>query len=229
MLYATIPASGSAVTTNEAMHNGTWFPTSTFTSSRCDTSDVNKDNYNTKYYTFSRRSNRRVKYFSSSFYRRRTTSLYLSKVAFAVYHLIDLQTSLNLRDSIESWNKGTNLWLRSIMYERANRNKVLYTYALSALWHGFYPGYYLTFASGAFFTVAARSVSKFCCSISHDYEWNFLWFSHLVTTGPSSYQAIVLGASTKEDLLRYINVHHDKDRNGLHDVQFYTVRIYAKH
>jgi len=45
------------------------------------------------------------------------------------------------------------------MYERAGRNKVLFTYALSAFWHGFYPGYYLTFASGAFFTVAARSVS----------------------------------------------------------------------
>ncbi|XP_029169467.1 membrane-bound O-acyltransferase domain-containing protein 2 isoform X1 [Nylanderia fulva] len=70
------------------------------------------------------------------------------------------ETSLNLRDSIESWNKGTNLWLRSIMYERAGRNKVLYTYALSALWHGFYPGYYLTFASGAFFTMAARSVRR---------------------------------------------------------------------
>lgn len=70
------------------------------------------------------------------------------------------ETSLNLRDSIESWNKGTNLWLRSIMYERAGRNKVLFTYALSAFWHGFYPGYYLTFASGAFFTVAARSVRR---------------------------------------------------------------------
>ncbi|KAL0102364.1 hypothetical protein PUN28_018705 [Cardiocondyla obscurior] len=71
------------------------------------------------------------------------------------------ETSLNLRDSIDSWNKGTNLWLRSIMYERSDRNKVIYTYALSALWHGFYPGYYLTFASGAFFTVAARSVRRY--------------------------------------------------------------------
>ncbi|KYM79294.1 Membrane-bound O-acyltransferase domain-containing protein 2 [Atta colombica] len=71
------------------------------------------------------------------------------------------ETSLNLKDSIDSWNKGTNLWLRSIMYERAGRNKVIYTYALSALWHGFYPGYYLTFASAAFFTVAARSVRRY--------------------------------------------------------------------
>lgn len=157
-------------------------------------------------------------------------SLYLSKVVFTVYRLIDFQTSLNLRDSIESWNKGTNLWLRSIMYERAGRNKVLYTYALSALWHGFYPGYYLTFASGAFFTMAARSVSKLCYSVPRDCErMKSSDFHILFSTDPSSYQAIVPGVSTKEDLLRYINVHHDEDRNGLHDVQFYTVRIYAKH
>jgi len=95
---------------------------------------------------------------------------HLSKVTLAVYRLINFQTSLNLRDSIDSWNKGTNLWLRSIMYERTGRNKVIYTYALSALWHGFYPGYYLTFASGAFFTVAARSVSilERCCILSKD-------------------------------------------------------------
>jgi lysophospholipid acyltransferase 1/2 len=72
---------------------------------------------------------------------------------------IDFQTSLNLKNAIESWNKNTNLWLRSIVYERTGRNKIMYTYALSALWHGFYPGYYLTFTNGAFFTLAARSVS----------------------------------------------------------------------
>ncbi|KOX76666.1 Membrane-bound O-acyltransferase domain-containing protein 2 [Melipona quadrifasciata] len=66
------------------------------------------------------------------------------------------EMSLNLKNSIEHWNKGTNRWLRSIVYERIKHNKILFTYALSALWHGFYPGYYLTFANGAFFTVASR-------------------------------------------------------------------------
>ena len=61
-----------------------------------------------------------------------------------------------MRDSIEHWNKGTNRWLRSIVYERTQYNKVVFTYALSALWHGFYPGYYLTFANGAFFTMVSR-------------------------------------------------------------------------
>ncbi|CAK9809948.1 Lysophospholipid acyltransferase 6 [Anthophora quadrimaculata] len=66
------------------------------------------------------------------------------------------EMSLSLRDSIDHWNKGTNRWLRSIVYERVQHNKVMFTYALSALWHGFYPGYYLTFANGAFFTTVSR-------------------------------------------------------------------------
>ncbi|XP_076620237.1 lysophospholipid acyltransferase 6 [Colletes latitarsis] len=70
--------------------------------------------------------------------------------------VISFETSQNLKESIESWNKGTNQWLRSIMYDRTKSNKLMYTYALSALWHGFYPGYYLTFANGAFFTVVSR-------------------------------------------------------------------------
>ena len=71
-----------------------------------------------------------------------------------------MQFGLSLRDSIEQWNKGTTRWLRMIVYERAPRFRTVLTYALSALWHGFYPGYYLTFMSGALFTFASRSVSS---------------------------------------------------------------------
>lgn len=72
--------------------------------------------------------------------------------------ILKFEMSLSLKDSIAHWNKRTNVWLRSVVYERGGRNKVYYTYALSALWHGFYPGYYLTFASGALFTIAGRSI-----------------------------------------------------------------------
>ncbi|KAJ8676449.1 hypothetical protein QAD02_012236, partial [Eretmocerus hayati] len=70
------------------------------------------------------------------------------------------ETALSLRDSIEAWNKGTNQWLRMIVYERVPQNKTVFTYALSAFWHGFYPGYYLTFANGAFFTFVSRTVRR---------------------------------------------------------------------
>lgn len=48
-----------------------------------------------------------------------------------------------------------------VVYERApKRFATVLTFALSAIWHGFYPGYYLTFATGALVTMAARKVSE---------------------------------------------------------------------
>lgn len=58
---------------------------------------------------------------------------------------------------------GTNRWLRLVVYDRVKTNATVLTYALSAFWHGFYPGYYLTFASGALFTFAARKVMMCIC------------------------------------------------------------------
>lgn len=70
-----------------------------------------------------------------------------------------LQFGTSLKETIEHWNKGTNIWLRMLVYNRYKNNRTVLTYALSSFWHGFYPGYYLTFASGALFTFASRAVS----------------------------------------------------------------------
>lgn len=44
-----------------------------------------------------------------------------------------------------------------IVYERVpKRYGTMLTFALSAIWHGFYPGYYITFATGALVVSAAR-------------------------------------------------------------------------
>ncbi|KAL0841241.1 hypothetical protein ABMA28_014971 [Loxostege sticticalis] len=65
----------------------------------------------------------------------------------------------NFRMGLASWNKNTNAWLRSVAYERGGAAwRTARVYALSALWHGFHPGYYLTFFAGGIFTVAARRV-----------------------------------------------------------------------
>lgn len=54
---------------------------------------------------------------------------------------------------------GTNQWLRMIVYERVPKKYgTMLTFSLSALWHGFYAGYYITFASGALIVEAARTV-----------------------------------------------------------------------
>ncbi|XP_071544242.1 lysophospholipid acyltransferase 6 isoform X2 [Panulirus ornatus] len=75
-------------------------------------------------------------------------------------NLIGVETGLSLRETLEAWNSGTMKWLRFMVYERAGTQKTLFTYMLSSIWHGFYPGYYITFVSGAFFTIAARYVRR---------------------------------------------------------------------
>ncbi|KAL7638236.1 UNVERIFIED_CONTAM: hypothetical protein RMT77_010800 [Armadillidium vulgare] len=74
---------------------------------------------------------------------------------------IGVEFGISLKEVLDSWNIGTMKWLRYIVYERAAKQKTLLTYLLSSLWHGFYPGYYLTFLGGAFFTIAARAVRRY--------------------------------------------------------------------
>nr|ATJ44616.1 acetyltransferase 23 [Helicoverpa armigera] len=65
----------------------------------------------------------------------------------------------NFRIAIASWNKNTNAWLRDVAYSRGGAAwRTARVYALSAVWHGFHPGYYLTFFAGGIFTVAARKI-----------------------------------------------------------------------
>ncbi|KAG0294472.1 lysophospholipid acyltransferase [Dissophora globulifera] len=63
----------------------------------------------------------------------------------------------------DSWNKGTNKWLKNSVYFRVVKPgakpgavETFSTFAVSALWHGFYPGYYLMFISSAFALTAGK-------------------------------------------------------------------------
>ncbi|XP_052862133.1 lysophospholipid acyltransferase 6 [Anopheles cruzii] len=75
--------------------------------------------------------------------------------------VLEFEFGTNFRNCINAWNAGTNRWLRMVVFERVpKRYGTLLTFSLSALWHGFYPGYYLTFATGALIVVAARTARK---------------------------------------------------------------------
>lgn len=80
---------------------------------------------------------------------------------FSNVDIFSFEFATSLKQAIEAWNKGTNIWLRTLVYERTKKYPTLLTYALSAVWHGFYPGYYLTFLSGALFTFASREVRRY--------------------------------------------------------------------
>lgn len=70
----------------------------------------------------------------------------------------------NSRGYLSCWNMNTNNWLRNYVYLRVTpRGKKpgfrasLITFATSALWHGFHPGYYLTFVFASFVQTVAKS------------------------------------------------------------------------
>ncbi|RUS86504.1 hypothetical protein EGW08_005754, partial [Elysia chlorotica] len=71
-----------------------------------------------------------------------------------------VEFSSSLKVNIDSWNKKTLIWLRRVVYDRAPVHNTLAVFACSALWHGFYPAYYISFGSGALMTIVARQVRR---------------------------------------------------------------------
>ncbi|PAA93180.1 hypothetical protein BOX15_Mlig031592g1, partial [Macrostomum lignano] len=73
----------------------------------------------------------------------------------------DVEIGTSIRAVVAGWNVSTARWLRELVYERSpGRHATLLTFALSALWHGFYPGYYCFFVTFAVFTFTARRVRR---------------------------------------------------------------------
>lgn len=78
-----------------------------------------------------------------------------------------VETAQNSHAYLGSWNKNTNHWLRNYIYLRVTPKgkkpgfrASLVTFATSAFWHGFYPGYYLTFVLAAFIQTAGKSMPQ---------------------------------------------------------------------
>ncbi|KAI5307685.1 lysophospholipid acyltransferase [Ascosphaera atra] len=78
-----------------------------------------------------------------------------------------LETAQNPHAYLGSWNKNTNHWLRNYMYLRVTPKgkkpgfrATLATFGTSAFWHGFYPGYYLTFILGSLIQTAAKNFRR---------------------------------------------------------------------
>lgn len=75
-----------------------------------------------------------------------------------------IETATSIRVYATQWNAATSRWLRRVCYQRVHEgfflSPNLLTFVLSALWHGFYPGYYLTFLFYGFVNEASRRLRK---------------------------------------------------------------------
>lgn len=73
----------------------------------------------------------------------------------------------SIKELADSWNKGTNIWLKHYVYFRVLAPgakpgvlQTFVTFTVSAFWHGFYPGYYLMFISSAMALTAGKMLRK---------------------------------------------------------------------
>ncbi|CAG8532052.1 9767_t:CDS:10 [Ambispora gerdemannii] len=81
--------------------------------------------------------------------------------------VIAYETADNIKTLLEAWNMNTNIWLKNYVYLRVTPSgkkptffSTFATFGTSALWHGFLPGYYLTFVSGAFVQSTHRAIRR---------------------------------------------------------------------
>lgn len=60
--------------------------------------------------------------------------------------ILGFELAVNIQDLQKSWNKRTQSWLANYFFFRFPIAYNMYvTYFISALWHGLYPGYYISF------------------------------------------------------------------------------------
>lgn len=115
-----------------------------------------------------------------------------------------------------------------VVFERVpKRYGTVLTFSLSALWHGFYPGYYMTFATGAFIVMAARVARKLFREPFQDTAFKRIFYDILtclvtrVFMGYATFPFVLL--EFKASLRMYLNVFM-----CLHLVGLITVFILTK-
>ncbi|KAI9483586.1 MAG: MBOAT, membrane-bound O-acyltransferase family-domain-containing protein [Benjaminiella poitrasii] len=86
---------------------------------------------------------------------------------FTNLYVFKCELAQSIKEMIDHWNMGANRWLRYYVYLRVTppgqtggAMSALTTYAVSAIWHGFYPGYYLFFLSVTPFQMLARNLRR---------------------------------------------------------------------
>lgn len=85
-----------------------------------------------------------------------------------------VELAQNTHAYLGNWNINTNNWLRNYVYLRVTPQgqkpgfgATMATFVTSAFWHGFFPGYYLSFILGSFLQNIAKSKPPLVSTLSH--------------------------------------------------------------
>lgn len=72
-----------------------------------------------------------------------------------------IELAPNLRSVTDNWNIQTHNWIKYVCYDRCPESlSLISSYVLIALWHGFYPGYWISFVQAAILTKTSRLVRR---------------------------------------------------------------------
>jgi len=95
--------------------------------------------------------------------------------------ILDVETADNIYTLTNGWNKKTNAWLKDCVYKplmHSGYSKfvcIISTNLVSSVWHGFYPGYYITFVLGGATTLLGQIWRKQIILESRYYSLNRLY------------------------------------------------------
>ncbi|GMH83219.1 hypothetical protein TrST_g5133 [Triparma strigata] len=96
--------------------------------------------------------------------------------------IFEFETAPNLKILSAAWNKKTSNWLTRYIYMRTG-GSLAATYAMSAFWHGFYPGYYFFFLSMPLLTSCERiGRKKLSPRFSTGGKWSPWGITTIITT-----------------------------------------------
>jgi len=63
-------------------------------------------------------------------------------------NIAEVEFASGIKNYIDNWNMTTVKWIRLVSFDRIpKRHRTGASFLLSAFWHGFYPGYYIMFAT----------------------------------------------------------------------------------
>eukprot|EP00128_Syssomonas_multiformis_P000227 Colp12_sorted_trinity150504_noHs@30298 len=117
--------------------------------------------------------------------------------------IINLETAQSIKGITDNWNTGTGLWLRRYVYLRLTPPGMrptffanLITYAVSAFWHGFYPGYYMMFITAALMGSTAKDLRfhlrpYFAGGKLSAFKWLYDILSWVLTMNATNYVCII--------------------------------------
>ncbi|XP_032877529.1 lysophospholipid acyltransferase 2 isoform X1 [Amblyraja radiata] len=73
-------------------------------------------------------------------------------------NIVNIESATSFKMFIDNWNIQTALWFKRVCYDRCRYYPTIATFIISAMWHGVYPGYYMTFLTAIPITLAARAI-----------------------------------------------------------------------